>query len=465
MSISQSPKVIRITSEEAGSSHVDDMLQRQRNMRGDSGMRRHEAKNWFYQNWFVFMVVCALGALLGWAVVEPYMHDMCYFQGEISDLKWYPENQYREVKLPLSHETVPLIGELTVGGDHLYLVPGVVSYEKGIVSPVVGDVAVLANGQTLGLYAQDTTLVDSDAGVSGLGSSARMTVFMIDRQPAPLDAAHPPLDVATYRRQGKVIGFTFFALIAGAIGLFLGATDGLICRQPRRALLCGSVGLVIGLLGGFVSNFMANLVFGPLAMLAARTEGAGGMAIMVAARALAWIIAGAAMGLGQGIALRSKKLVLYGFIGGVLGGLVGGLVFDPIGWLQENPTTAATSRMIGITIVGASVGLMIGLVELLVRDAWLRMTRGPLAGKEFLVFKDIMYIGASPRSDIYLFNDCEVADTHAAIRSSGDHCEIEETNPEFPVRVNNNTVKRARLRAGDQITIGQTMFTFQERKR
>ncbi len=48
------------------------------------------------------------------------------------------------------------------------------------------------------------------------------------------------------------------------------------------------------------------------------------------------------------------------------------------------------------------------------------MTQGPLTGKEFILFKDVMNIGASPRSDIYLFNDPQVADDHAVIRSVGD---------------------------------------------
>ena len=53
---------------------------------------------------------------------------------------------------------------------------------------------------------------------------------------------------------------------------------------------------------------------------------------------------------------------------------------------------------------------MIGVVELLARDAWLeQMLEGPLAGKEFLIFKDLLYVGALPRSDIYLFNYKQVA--------------------------------------------------------
>jgi len=173
------------------------------------------------------------------------------------------------------------------------------------------------------------------------------------------------------------------------------------------------------------------------------------------------------MGLGQGLSLRSARLLLYGFLGGILGGLFGGMFFDPVDLLLlggGNHPSAHLSRMIGITVIGATVGAMIGLVELLARDAWLRMTDGPLAGKEFLIYKDVMHLGASPRSEVYLFNDRGVAQQHAAIRCSGDTYEIESLDDSFPLYVNGQTVSRARLRNGDQIALGRTIFLFQKRK-
>jgi len=125
---------------------------------------------------------------------------------------------------------------------------------------------------------------------------------------------------------------------------------------------------------------------------------------------------------------------------------------------------AEVSRGVGFTIIGAGVGLMIGVVELLARDAWLRMIQGPLAGKEFLVFKDLVHVGASPRSDIYLFNDPEVADSHAVIRAAADQYEIEAVDPLRPVLVNGRPVGRARLRHGDQITLGRTVFAFNRKR-
>src|SRR5262249_17241373 len=152
-----------------------------------------------------------------------------------------------------------------------------------------------------------------------------------------------------------------------------------------------------------------------------------GFVLQMVGRSLAWGLAGMAMGLGQGLALRSKRLLLYGFLGGIVGGLLGGLLFDPVDMILLGPEkpSAHWSRLIGFACIGACVGAMIGVVELLARDAWLRMIEGPLAGKEFLIFKDVLTVGSSPRSDIYLFNDPLVAGHHATLRAMGDECEIE----------------------------------------
>ena len=114
--------------------------------------------------------------------------------------------------------------------------------------------------------------------------------------------------------------------------------------------------------------------------------------------------------------------------------------------------------------VGATVGLMIGVVERLARDAWLRMVQGPLAGKEFLLFKDVMRVGSSPRCDLYLFNDPQVLGHHATLRRMGEECHIESEDPDRPVEVDGQPVRSARIRSGARIAIGATTFVFEQRK-
>jgi len=150
----------------------------------------------------------------------------------------------------------------------------------------------------------------------------------------------------------------------------------------------------------------------------------------------------------------------------VAGGLIGGLFFDPVDMILLGglKPSAHVSRLVGIVLVGLCVGAMIGIVELIARDSWLRMTAGPLAGKEFLIFKDVMNIGSSPRSEIYLFNDAAVADVHATIRGVADGCEIENRCEYPPALLNGRPLKRTKLRPGDEIRIGRTAFVYEKRQ-
>src|SRR5258706_217743 len=78
--------LIRISKEEATSSHVDDLLKRQMSLRGEPGVTRDRGRKWYYQNWLVLMLVGTLGALTAWAIIEPFYADYLYLQGPIASI-------------------------------------------------------------------------------------------------------------------------------------------------------------------------------------------------------------------------------------------------------------------------------------------------------------------------------------------------------------------------------------------
>ena len=443
-------EVIRISKEEATSSHVDDLLKRQMSLRGEPGVTRDRGKKWYYQNWLVLMVVGAVGAFTAWAMIEPFFDDHLYLQGAIAAVD-VDTDQGLFAKLKIRGETVYVLSTTKEiakdGGKHRV------------------DLDSLRVGEVVGAYVSY---------VEAKGQTERLPVasFLV-RSPAARSGNAAKATLEQLQEQHRISSLLLFPMVAGLIGLFVGAADGLICHLPRRALLCGAVGLVVGLVGGFVCDIAAEIAYAPLTQLAMKqskdpTFGLStlGFVIQVFGRTLAWGMVGVAMGLGPGIALRSKRLLIYGLLGGVIGGLLGGMLFDPIDQILLGPDkpSAHWSRMVGLTVIGLTVGGMIGVVELLARDTWLRMTQGPLSGKEFILFKDVMNVGSSPRSDIYLFNDPQVAAEHAVIRTVGDECEIEARQATHPVLLNTNGVRRARLRHGDTVTIGRTIFVFQRRR-
>lgn len=476
---------ITITREDALDTHVDDLLKRQASMRGEGGITRAK-RVWFLQNWFIFGVVGLLAALAAWGILTPYYDDTIYIQGTIDAIQTpeayvdtmilalgssIPEDRREEVRQILQYKIrADFQGEIDIDGEQI-LVP-VQCTLPGTKTPF--DLKTMKVGDQLGVYLKCDKPKDKFstplASNSGLFCVALFATPQL-RQLPPSRANRKLIDLYN---KNDVAENLLFPLVAALIGLAIGAIDGIICRLPRRAILGGLVGFLAGFIGGFAMYHIANLAYTPLAQIAqAKGSGTGvgglsgfGLFIQITGRSIGWALAGTAMGLGQGISLRSGRLLLYGLLGGLIGGLLGGLAFDPLQLfiVGENSPSAAISRAVGLAVIGICVGAGIGIVELLARDAWLRMLKGPLAGKEFLLFKDMMRVGASPNADIYLFNDSQVADFHVLIRSTGNEFELESVEADNLAYVNNLPVKSTRLRHGDQVSIGQTQFVFERRR-
>ena len=261
-----------------------------------------------------------------------------------------------------------------------------------------------------------------------------------------------------------------FPTVAGAIGLFLGAAEGIMCRNPVRAMISGMIGLGVGFGGGFIALFVAGIIFSISGSIAvqfwddpqpdAMPTGLA-LLILMMGRSAAWAVASIPAGLGQGIALRQKKVAINGVVGGILGGLIGGLLFDPISLVFTTADgEASLSRAVGFTFIGLLVGLFVGLVEGWTKTAWLLMQKGSLAGKQFVLYKDTTILGSSPKAELYLFKDSAIEPRHAVIHNRGGRFEIEDCNTTDGTYVNGSPVERRLLQSGDKIALGKTVLEF-----
>jgi Ca-activated chloride channel family protein len=265
-----------------------------------------------------------------------------------------------------------------------------------------------------------------------------------------------------------------FPTVAGFIGLFLGAAEGIICRNLSRAFLCALVGLAIGFGAGLITLFLAGFIFVIMVSIAVqfwkhpqpgKIPDGFAFLILMMGRAAAWAVASIPAGIGQGIALRERKVILNGLLGAVLGGLLGGLLFDPISLAFVTAAgKAIVSRAVGFAVIGILVGLFIGLVEQWTKTAWLMMRAGPLAGKQFILYRDPTVIGSSPKADIYLFKDEAIEPRHALIHNRGGRFEIEDCNSADGTYVNGLPVTKHVLQSGDQIVLGKTVLEFALKK-
>jgi hypothetical protein len=271
-----------------------------------------------------------------------------------------------------------------------------------------------------------------------------------------------------------IAGLLIFPVVAAAIGLFLGASEGMICRNFARAVKCGAVGLGVGFVGGLLAVIPTEIIFQLMTGIAVGLQKdlqpgqmPTGLALLVfmMGRAMAWSIAAIPAGMGQGIALGERKVILNGVVGAMLGGLVGGLLFDPIYMLLTNDAEQAIlSRAVGFASIGGFVGLFVGLVEGWTKTAWLLMQKGPLAGKQFILFRDTTVLGSSPKADVYLFKDDAIEPRHATITNRAGRFEIEDCGTPDGTYVNGIPITHTRLNDGDQIVLGKTVLEFSMRE-
>jgi CDP-diglyceride synthetase len=257
-----------------------------------------------------------------------------------------------------------------------------------------------------------------------------------------------------------------FPLMAILMCISLGTVESLVERSWHRAFLRGLASAGLGLVLGFVFNFVANLIFGVLIALfmsaGANAESLASNPLFWFSRAIAWAAFGMAGGLIFGIVSKSGKKTSYGMLGGVIGAAIGGLLFDPISLLTQG---GEASRAIGMSILGASTGIAIGLVESALKDRWLYVSGGPLAGKQFVLYQDLVTLGKSQTNTIYLFKDPGILELHATIEHRTGRSFLTAYGP---VAVSGQPLQSRMQRAlttGDIIQIGRYSFTYAEKER
>jgi hypothetical protein len=252
-------------------------------------------------------------------------------------------------------------------------------------------------------------------------------------------------------------------LIPGIVALIclgFGIAESIVERSPKKALVRGTICLPLGIVLGFIFDLIANVVYaigmGICAELGAQTIRNPSFWL---ARGLAWMVFGVAGGIVYGIAGMSTKKMVYGILGGVIGAGLGGILFNPIAMLSHG---GGVSRAVGFALFGLSTGVAVGLVESALKDRWLYVTSGPLAGKQFILYKPRTVIGSDQKSDIYLFKDSSVAKEHAIVELAGSRIMLRAIGETY---LNGQPVRQQVLAPGAIMQIGRYAFRYQERQR
>lgn len=265
----------------------------------------------------------------------------------------------------------------------------------------------------------------------------------------------PNFDDGSMDRWGNI---WLFPLMLALVCTGLGLAESLVERSTQKAISKGILALFVGVIFGWIFNILANVIFTMVlqALDQSHSLKQENPALWFG-RAIAWMAFGVSGGLVYGIVGRSTKKCLYGVLGGLVGAGIGGFIFDPIGIITGG---GAVSRMIGISIFGVSTGIAIGFVESALKDRWFYVSAGPLAGKQFILYKPVTSLGSLQANDIYLFKDPSIQPLHASIEIRGAQTILIATGPTY---IGGQQVAQQVLRSGDVVQIGKYAFTYQEK--
>lgn len=257
----------------------------------------------------------------------------------------------------------------------------------------------------------------------------------------------------------RISSAIFSAFIGGGIGMIMGLGEGIYYGSKEKAVKYCFIGLGIALGVGFIGGYLAQVLY---STLLADTNEYTSAIYLALVRAIGWAAMGAGIGIAIGLIKPEKVRIINCTIGGVAGGFIGGFIFNFIASSLSfgEDDTGMIARLVGIVIMGALVGLGIGLLEQFAKAAWLKVIRGDFEGKEYLVFEGTTSIGNSGKNTIVLFKDKLVAPNHCDIIQEGNKYVLVDKGTPTGTLVNGMRITRHTLRQGDAIAIGNSVLVF-----
>ncbi len=259
-----------------------------------------------------------------------------------------------------------------------------------------------------------------------------------------------------------IAAYVSMAMLSGMIG-------GLILASEHQRLEFTPLvrnrflrGFIVCFVLALPANYYANMIFsGILRYGGWGIAQAGSPLYLFVGRVVSWTMMGAMLGAGVGIASFRPINILKGAAGGWVGGFFGGLIFDPINMATGG---GLVSRLLGLSLIGLAIGLLIGIVQELTKSAWLTVEAGRLHGRQFRLEGSVALIGRAEENPVGLFGDPGVQMRHAV---------IEYREPDYVLRslaiqdgtfVNGARVETATLKDGDRIKLGGYELTFHLRQ-
>jgi hypothetical protein len=299
--------------------------------------------------------------------------------------------------------------------------------------------------------------------------------------------------------------FIYYCALCGGGGAYLGWALGRLVSAPSGAITQGVKGLFLGLavalaLGLLDAVWNLSLrrtldVFGRV-FTAVVIGGMGGLlggllgqvlyekAPYATLKIVGWTLTGLLIGVSLGVfdlmvgVLQGQdprgalRKVRNGVLGGTAGGLLGGCLDLALHALFGEVFAAKPVERLwapsswGFVALGACIGLLIGLAQVILKDAWLRVEAGFRPGREWLLTKPEVILGRAEACDVGLYGDAAVALLHARIRRVGEAFVLADLGTTTGTYVNDEPLHGPReLHSGDRIRMGRSVVRFGLRRK
>jgi pSer/pThr/pTyr-binding forkhead associated (FHA) protein len=270
---------------------------------------------------------------------------------------------------------------------------------------------------------------------------------------------HPPTGLARLTLVGTM------GILSGSIGGLINAAELQTFEFTRAVKIRLITGFVICFLLGLVSFSLSDKAFNAILHLAGwqPTQQIAEF-YLVLARVVGWVLMGAMLGAGVGLAGFSLKApgktlqnVLKGAAGGWVGGFIGGLSFDLVSAISGG---GLVPRLVGFCLIGLLIGLSIGLVQELTKVAWLAVEAGRLRGRQYRLEGATVMIGRAEENPVGLFGDPGVQPRHAVIERRSEGYVLKNLAVQAGTLVNGARAESVELHDSDVIKISNYELSF-----
>jgi hypothetical protein len=267
--------------------------------------------------------------------------------------------------------------------------------------------------------------------------------------------------------QAAVKGMFLGMMVALSLGL-IDALWVLPWTQVHRIAARVLVAVGVGSVGGFVGGLLGQALF----------HFRHWAVFLVFGWAVTGLLIGAAPGVFDVLARLTRdedlrgaaRKIVNGTLGGALGGVLGSALFLALQFFggllfRDRAEELWGPSAAGFVALGMCIGLLIGLAQVILKEAWVRVESGFRPGRELILTKPEVVIGRAESCDVGLFGDSTVERTHARILRKGREYVLDDAGTPGGTYLNGARVEGpTRLRAGDLIQVGRCTLRFGERQ-